>query len=198
MPHQHSYPIEMGPGHLSRSRQRASYQFQLHRDAQHLLRQIVVNFTSDTVSFLQYRGELQLYPLKTKSIKLPGQDRKQQRAQNIEPIRLVEVRPQIKIEGRARRTPEAIIVRSDYPELVTSGPQVCVVRNATRSTIYPVAVKPFELVFEPDFFRSNKTKRRVIKIKTALARRELNRLSRSNRVIIDADLLNSNRRWLIV
>ena len=59
-------------------------------------------------------------------------------------------------------------------------------------------VKPFELVFELYFFGSRKTKRGVIKIKTALARREFNRLRRSNGLVIDADLLNSNGWRLIV
>src|SRR5207249_11240155 len=119
-------------------------------------------------------------------------------AENIEPVRLIEMWFQIEIESGGCRTPQAIIVRSDHSEFVATGAQISIVSNATRSTIHPVAIKPFELVFEPDFFRGHETERSVIKIKTALTWRQFNILSRANRFIIYADLLDSNGRRLIV
>ncbi len=196
--HQHSYSIEMSLSQFRRSRHRSGYDFQLYRDAQHLLRQVIVKLTSNTVAFSQDRGKLRLYLLKTEAIKLPDDHSQDQSAESIEPVGLVEVWLQIKIEGGAGGTPQAIIVRSDHAEFIATGPQICIVGNAARPAINPVAIKSLELVFEPDFFRGHETQRSVIKIKTALARRQFNSLTRANRFVIDADLFDSNWRWLIV
>src|SRR5437764_4556366 len=196
--HQHSNSVQVSFGHFRGSRHRARYHFKLHRDAEHLLRQVIVNFTSNAVALSQDSGKLRLYALKTESIKLPDEYRQAQKTEGVEPVGLVEVWLQIKIEGGAGGAPQAIIVRSDDSELIATGPQICIVSNATRSTVHPVAIKPFELVFEPDSFRGHKTERRVIKIQAALARRQLNSLTRANRFVIDPDLFDSNWRWLIV
>src|SRR5260370_37668000 len=89
---------------------------------------------------------------------------------SIEPVGLVEACLQIKIDGSACGTPQAIIVRSDDSELIATGPQICIVSNATRAAINPVTVESFELVFESDLFRSHETERSVIKVETAFAR----------------------------
>ena len=157
-----------------------------------------MNLTSNAVAFSQDSGELRLYALKTESIKLPDDHSQDQSTESIEPVGLVEVWLQIKIEGRAGGTPHAIIVRSDHAEFIATGPQICIVSNATHPAINPVTIKSFELVFEPDFFRGHETERCIIKIKTALARPKFNSLRRNNRFVIDADLFDSNRRWLIV
>src|SRR5712664_3673107 len=168
--HQHSHSVQVSPGQFRGSRYHAGYNFQLYRNAQHLLRQVIVNLTSNAVALGQDSGKLRLYALKTESIKLPDEYGQDKSTESIEPVCLVEVWLQIKFEGDACGTPQAIIVRSDDSELIATGPQICIVSNATRAAINPVTVESFELVFESDLFRSHETERSVIKVETAFAR----------------------------
>ena len=81
--------------------QQLGQHFQLHRDAHIALRQRVVNLARNAIAFAQHGVELALRTQQPPPQQQRNQARHRSRQQNVEPDRLVEMRPQFKLQRRA-------------------------------------------------------------------------------------------------
>src|SRR5215813_11758176 len=161
-------------GDIGAGRHRSRYYFELNRNAQHLLRQVVMNLSRDTCSFGKYSIELGSDAPHAKPVKLPNHSCQQNDQQRIEPVGLIEARLEIELKSRALLAPNAVIVCSHHPKAVVARLQVCIKGGATCSAIDPIGIKALELIFESDFIGRHKAQCRVVKVQTSNARRQAN------------------------
>src|SRR6201988_4004314 len=142
------------------------HQLQLNRDAENILRQIVVDLTCNTIAFSENGAKLVGHAYYSHAIKLPCGQRKQDKNQREEPVGLIEPRLQIKRHRGAAFIPNAIVVCCYHAELVVARPQVCIRSYSPHAAVNPVVVKAFKFVFETHVFRCDKTQRRVVEIES--------------------------------
>ena len=82
----------------------------------------------------------------------PCRQPQHRRTRDIEPVRLVERRPDREIEHRLRFLPEAV-VRRGYAKAVVARRQVRIGRLPPSACVRPVAIEAIELVTEPQLGR---------------------------------------------
>src|SRR5436853_232623 len=95
-------------------------------------------------------------------------------AETIEPGCLVEMRRQIKLQGRSRLVPHAVAIAGENSEAVLAGWKVRVVSGSSSARIDPVLIVARQLIFESHSLRSGETETRVLDLDFAWSGRYAN------------------------
>src|ERR1044071_3324110 len=101
-------------------------QFELNRDSEDVLGEVVVYLACDAITFGEHRVELMGHGTHAHAIQLPRRERKQDETESVKPIRLIQARREIELHCRSALIPNAIVICCDYAKLVVAGPEVCV------------------------------------------------------------------------
>ena len=173
-------------GHKSRD------EFQLHRDSEDILGQVVVNLTRDTITFANYGPKLKRHTFHAQAIQLPGCHCQQQDTSEVKPVSLIKAWLQINIHGSATLIPNAIIICRDHSKLVITRPQVCIRGYPSGAAIDPIVVETIEFVSESHVFRRDKTQCRVIEVQPRQTRRKSQLFRQWDRLIIDEELFDGD------
>src|SRR5205085_2402858 len=141
-----------------------------------ILREVVVNLARDAITLVQNGSELPLHLSHAKAIELPDDEGQTENREGIEPVGLIEMGLQIKVERCARFVPDAVIVGGHDAKPVCARRKICVIGCAARPAVNPILIEAFELVLESDFLRRNKAQARVIEIESRMPGRDFNLL----------------------
>src|SRR5215469_6216967 len=145
----------------------------MQADSDVSLRQSVVDFARDSIAFAEDGVELSLCAKQPQFQRQQDQSAECQRHQQIEPYRLVEVRPQLELESRALFVPDAVVVGGLHAKRVAAGRNVRVVGSAARAGFPPVVVEAFEYVALADLLRRNEAQARVFELEVVVTSRDL-------------------------
>src|SRR5262249_2802950 len=146
---------------------------QLKRDANEALRERVVNLSRHPVALIKHRREPRADSVDPQPVHCKPDESQNGRAQSIEPVSLIEVGAEIKLEQRSRLVPHPIIIRSEHVELVAARRHMSVRRDSFAAGVNPVRIKTLQLVLETHLLRSYQTQGGVVKLVPLLARRQL-------------------------
>src|SRR5215831_3456584 len=137
-------------GLISRAGEHLGDQLELQRNAGQALRKTVVNLASNAIALSKNRIEPGFNSPDPQQVELPTDHTQRGEAERVEPIGLIEMRLQIKREGRPGFIPHAIVIAGNNPEGVSPRRYIGVISHAVGPGSDPVAVKAFEPVFELD------------------------------------------------
>src|ERR1022692_1265926 len=96
-----------------------------------------------------------------------------QSAQAIEPVSLVEARPQNEPRRGACLVPHTIVISRSNPETVFARRKVIIIGNAARTPIHPIAVVALQLILELHAGGNQQAQTRVVKLDLVFAWGEL-------------------------
>src|ERR1700730_17740045 len=123
------------------------------------------------------------------TVKQPGKTSQAKHARQLKPPRL----PECGVDSKRKRCcgaiPQAIAVRSPYPELVGPWPKIGVDGLPGNHRVAPGVIKAVQTIAETKPVGAYKAQRRIIDHETALRRRDTDRPLEGDRVAIDQDIL---------